>query len=201
VADRPPESRWSITDGVTRGDDYDEKWRLLAAAGRSIHGEADFVCRFEPSIVLDAGCGTGRVAIELAARGIDVVGVDLDPGMLTAAIDKAPDLTWVEADIGAVSLDRRFDVITAPGNVMIFLQPGSERATVANLVDHLAPGGRLIAGFQLDAAYTLDRYDADCTAVGLVLDERFATWEGDPFDSASNYAVSVHRRAADGPSD
>lgn len=186
---------------MTRGDDYDEKWRLLAAAGQSIHGEADFVCRFAPSTVLDAGCGTGRVAIELAARGIDVVGVDLDPGMLAAAIDKAPHLAWVEADIGAVSLDRRFDVIAAPGNVMIFLLPGSERAAIANLAGHLEPGGRLVSGFQLDAAYTLERYDSDCAAAGLTLDQRFATWEGDPFEVSSNYAVSVHRRPSDGPSD
>lgn len=201
MADRPPESRWSITDGVTRGDDYDEKWRLLAAAGQSIHGEADFVCRFEPTSVLDAGCGTGRVAIELAARGIDVVGVDLDPAMLGAAIDKAPDLAWVEADIGSVSLARRFDLVAAPGNVMIFLRPDSERATIANLTDHLEVGGRLVSGFQLDAAYTLDRYDADCIAAGLEFEERFATWDGDEFVETSPYAVSVHRRRAGSPSD
>ena len=68
------------------------EWRALAAEGKSIHGEADLVCRFEPGSVLDAGCGTGRVAIELAARGIDVVGVDLDPAMLDHARLKAPSL-------------------------------------------------------------------------------------------------------------
>ena len=37
---------------------------------------------FSPTTVLDAGCGTGRVAIEPARRGIEVVGADVDPSML-----------------------------------------------------------------------------------------------------------------------
>lgn len=38
-------------------------------------GEADFVAHLEPTTLLDAGCGTGRVAIELAGRGVEIVGV------------------------------------------------------------------------------------------------------------------------------
>lgn len=189
-----PGSRWD----AERADDpragYDEKWRLLAAAGASVHGEADFVCRFEPASVLDAGCGTGRVAIELAGRGIDVVGVDLDPAMLDQARAKAPQLTWIEGSVDQVALDRRFDVIVTAGNVMIFVQPGSEAAVVANLAGHLAPGGRLVSGFQLDRGYDLERYDTDCTAAGLEIVERFSTWDGDPLMGRGNYAVSVHQR-------
>jgi 2-polyprenyl-3-methyl-5-hydroxy-6-metoxy-1,4-benzoquinol methylase len=50
-----------------------------------MHGEATFVEGLGVRRVLDAGCGTGRVAIELARRGLDVVGLDADPGMLSAA--------------------------------------------------------------------------------------------------------------------
>src|SRR5262245_63462530 len=92
-------SRWTSQDDVPRGDDYDARWRAMAASGQSIHGEADFICGLEPSSVLDAGCGTGRVAIELARRGIEVVGVDLDEPMLAAAREKAPDLEWHLADL------------------------------------------------------------------------------------------------------
>src|SRR5919204_5229355 len=60
----------------------DAPYEARARAGENVHGEADFVESFHPGSVLDAGCGTGRVAIELARRGIEVVGVDLDPGML-----------------------------------------------------------------------------------------------------------------------
>ena len=41
--------------------------------------------RFEPTTVLDAWCGTGRVAVELARRGVRVVGVDVDASMLATA--------------------------------------------------------------------------------------------------------------------
>lgn len=185
-------SRWTTAPGVQRGADYDERWARMAAAGQSVHGEADFLARYGPGSVLDAGCGTGRVAIELARRGIDVVGVDLDRPMLDEARRKAPGLTWVEADLAVVSLGRSFDVVALPGNVMIFLHPGTETAVVANLAAHLGPGGRLIAGFQLGRGYDLARYDADCDAAGLRLAERFATWDGEPWTDGGDYAVSVH---------
>jgi SAM-dependent methyltransferase len=188
-----PRSRWSMTSGVQRGAEYDTRWSAMAARGESIHGEADFVQRLHPHSVLDAGCGTGRVAIELARRGVEVVGVDLDEAMLDVARAKAPDLMWVTADLVDVRLDRAFDVVVLPGNVMIFVDPGTERAVVANMADHLVDGGHLVAGFQLDRGYPLARYDDDCAAAGLSLESRFATWEGDPWVPGGTYAVSVHR--------
>lgn len=185
-------SRWSSADGVQRGADYDVRWAQMAARGESVHGEADRISAYAPRTVLDAGCGTGRVAIELARRGIDVVGVDLDAPMLDEARAKAPELTWVLGDLVDVDLGRAFDVVAMPGNVMIFVRPGTESAVVANLARHVAPGGLLIAGFQLGRGYALDRYDADCAAAGLDPVERFAAWDGDPYDGGG-YAVSVHR--------
>jgi SAM-dependent methyltransferase len=187
-------SRWSDDPGVSRGDDYDARWHAMAEAGEAIHGEVDFVMSFEPSTVLDAGCGTGRVAIELAHRGREVVGVDLDPSMLDAARRNGSDLTWIEADLHTVDLGRVFDAVVMAGNVMIFVRPGTERPVVAALASHVAPGGVLIAGFQLaDGSYDLARYDADCEAAGLVLAERHATWDREPFVEGGTYAVSVHR--------
>jgi len=176
--------------------DYDSRWEQLEAGGAAVHGEADFVCRLEPRSVLDAGCGTGRVAIELARRGIDVVGVDLDATMLDRAETKAPDLAWIEESIHDVELGRDFDVVVTAGNVMIFVAPGSESRVVANLGKHVAPGGHLVSGFQLDHAYSIERYDADCEAAGLEFVTRHATWEGAHWTAEAGYAVSVHRRTA-----
>lgn len=150
--------------------------------------------------MLDAGCGTGRVAIELAHRGHDVVGVDLDPAMLDLARDKAPDLAWIQGDLASTGIagdsgERRlFDAAVAAGNVMIFLERGTEAAVVANLAAHLRPGGVLVAGFQLSDGYMqLHVYDALAERNGLELESRYSTWEGAPFEGG-DYAVSIHRR-------
>lgn len=186
-------SRW-CDEASGRAPVYDRRWEEMAAEGVDIHGEADFVASLGPSSVLDAGCGTGRVALELARRGLDVAGVDLDPSMLDVARAKGPDLTWVHADLLSVDLGRAFDAAVLAGNVMIFLAAGTEAAVVANLARHLEPGGALVAGFQLEPGRldlpTFDRLAADA---GLVLAERWSTWHRDPFQGG-DYAVSVHRR-------
>jgi SAM-dependent methyltransferase len=186
-------SRWQSTDAA-RGDAYDEKWRQMAAAGQDPHGEVAFVQRFEPNDVLDAGCGTGRVAIELDRRGIDVVGFDLDLSMLDTARQNAPHLQWVQADASTVDLGRRFDVVVMAGNVMIFVDPGTEAEVVARVAEHVAPGGRWITGFSLRPdRYGVNEMDAHAAAVGLELEHRFATWNGARFDDDADYAVSVYR--------
>lgn len=178
---------------MPRGDDYDRRFDRLEAAGHDIHGEADFVASLSVRSVLDAGCGTGRVAIELARRGLDVVGVDADPAMLEVARRKAPQLAWVEADLVDVDLGRRFGAIVLAGNVMIFLAPGTEGPVLANLVRHLESGGRLVAGFSTEAGLDLATYDRLAVAAGLELVERWATWSREPEAPGGTYAVSVHR--------
>lgn len=187
-------NRWLEWRGP-RGDDYDRRFEALAASGADVHGEASLVASYGPASVLDAGCGTGRVAIELARRGVDVVGVDADPSMLDVARRKAPRLDWVEADLEALDLGRTFDVALMAGNVLLFVREGAEGPVVAQVARHLAPGGRLVSGFALEPGrLTLARYDALAGAAGLVLEERWATWERAPLPPAPTYAVSVHRR-------
>lgn len=192
-------TRWQETD-APRGDDYDARWRTLADAGQEIHGEADLVdgllTEIGGSRVLDAGCGTGRVAIELARRGRSVVGVDLDAEMLATARAKAPELTWLRTDLTEVAglAEMPFDAVVLAGNVMIFVTPGTEQRVLSALAATLAPGGVLVAGFQLDRL-PVDRYDALAADAGLRLAARWATWDREPF-TGGDYAVSVHARPA-----
>lgn len=190
-------SRWQQSD-VPRGQDYDARWQRLAESGASVHGEADLIESLlresGGTRVLDAGCGTGRVAIELASRGFSVVGLDLDPAMLDAARTKAPDLSWIEADLvdAGARVDGTFDLVALPGNVMIFVERGTEGRVVGELAALLAPGGLLVAGFQLRTGrLTLDHYDELTAAAGLELVDRWATWDREPF-TGGDYAVSVH---------
>ena len=192
-------NRWLQNRSVS-GDIYDATYESRAEAGENVHGEADFVERFAPASVLDAGCGTGRVGRELARRGLDVVGVDLDPAMLATARLKAPRVDWRLADLATVDLACSFDAVVMAGNVMIFLAPGSEPTVVANIARHLRPGGLLIAGFQImPGQLTIERYDEIAGLAGLALAERWSTWDREPWDARHDYAVSVHRRPPSSP--
>jgi SAM-dependent methyltransferase len=188
--------RWQQSE-VPRGAEYDRRFEDLAATGMDMHGEAALVASYLPATVLDAGCGTGRVAIELASRGHDVVGVDVDPAMLEAARAKAPGLTWVEADLTdpAFDLGRTFDVVVMAGNVLIFVPSGTEGQVIANTARHVSPGGRLVAGYSLrPGGLRPSGHDAHATAAGLVLEARWSSWDRGPYAPTDSYAVSVHRR-------
>jgi SAM-dependent methyltransferase len=183
--------QWREQEDLAR---YDERWRRLAEAGQNPHGEADLVASYRPAAVLDAGCGTGRVAIELARRGIAVLGVDADPDMVAAARAKAPEREWLVADLADLDRPERFDVVVLAGNVVPYVAPQRRAAAVACCARHLAEGGRIVAGFRLRPDWpSIADYDGWCAAAGLGLEDRFATWERKPYDGG-DYAVSVHRR-------
>ena len=67
------------------------KWAEAPAVAASIKS----IAGFQKSKVLDAGCGPGRVSIELAALGFDVTGVDLIQPYLDAAAESAEDEAYL----------------------------------------------------------------------------------------------------------
>jgi SAM-dependent methyltransferase len=185
---------WLVRPGVS-GEEYDAPYAQRAQAGQNVHGEADFVEALGPKSVLDAGCGTGRVAIELARRGVEVIGVDIDPRLLSRASSKAPQLEWHLGDLATIDLNRQFDVIVMAGNVVIFLTPGTEGAVLRNMARHLTPGGHLVAGFQLSMGYLdIEDYDRLAEEAGLQLEARYSTWDRALWQPLGHYAVSVHTR-------
>ena len=184
---------------MPRGAAYDRRFEDLAATGMDMHGEAALVDSYGPGSVLDAGCGTGRVAIELSRRGHPVVGVDVDEAMIETARVKAPGLAWVHGDLADPRLDfgRTFDVVVMAGNVLIFVPSGSEERVIANAARWLHPGGLLVTGYSLQPdGFDPRRHDALAARSGLQLQGRWSTWDRLPFSARDRYAVAVHRREA-----
>jgi SAM-dependent methyltransferase len=196
-------SRWASASEVAKGTRYAARFAELAASGVDVHGEAALCASLVPAgaDVLDAGCGTGRVAVRLAALGYECVGVDLDPAMLDEARRAAPELQWIQADLASFELGRTFDLVVAAGNVIPFVAAGTESAVVARLAAHLRPAGLLVCGFGLDsralppaaAPVGLAAFDGWCVDAGLRVRERFATWDAQPYDGGA-YAVTVLSR-------
>ena len=142
--------RWQESD-VPRGAAYDRRFEDLAAAGIDMHGEAALVDSLGPGSVLDAGCGTGRVAIELSRRGYPSSASTSTRPCSRRPAAKAPDLEWVQGDLADPTLDlgRTFDVVVMAGNVLIFVPAGAEGDVVANAARWLSPGGRLVTGYSV----------------------------------------------------
>ena len=186
-------SRWLAETGGSSGASYEERFRKLAAEGVDVHGEAAYVAQLVPpgASVLDAGCGTGRVAIELARRGYDVVGVDSDASML--AVAREVDLRWELADLAGFELGRTFDLIVAAGNVMVFLAPDTELQVMRRVAAHLGDGGLLVSGWRTDRL-DVSTYDGWARAAGLEQVARHATWGGHSWTPEAGWCVAVDRR-------
>jgi SAM-dependent methyltransferase len=195
----PP--RWFTDHGPEHSQWYIERFRTMAREGADLAGEARLVDAMLPrgSRVLDAGCGPGRVGAELADRGHDVVGVDVDPQLIEAARADHPGPTWLVADLTELDLPAAgqpepFDAAVCAGNVMPYLAPGTGATALSRISAHLRPDGFAVIGFGLDRGYSLADFDADITSSGLSLEHRFATWDLRPWTPTSGFAVSVLRR-------
>jgi SAM-dependent methyltransferase len=205
-----PSNPWLAVTGGSAGPGYAARFAALAAEGADLHGEARRVDALlaglgrHPGDVLDAGCGTGRVAAHLADLGHHVVGADLDASMLAEARAARPDLDWRLVDLSRLDLGRRVDLVVGAGNLWPLLTPGTHARVVARLAAHLRPGGLLVLGFGLDADHVpftlpdgvpfpdLVAYDTACVGAGLTLRARTADWDGrEPYEGGG-YAVSVH---------
>ena len=187
-------SRWDDITGHRSGADYAARFDALAASGADVHGEAAFCAELVPpgGRILDAGCGTGRVAVELARRGFDVAGADNDPSMLEVA-RRSADVRWYDADLAVLELPDRFDLVVAAGNVVVFLAPGTEAEVVRRLAEHLVPGGLLVSGWRTDRL-PVEAYDAHARAAGLEPVARHSTWQGEPWRPDADWCVAVDRR-------
>lgn len=199
-------TQWERLARASVGHDYAatyaERFRAMAARGQDIHGEATFVTSLldPPARVLDAGCGTGRIAVRLAELGYDVVGLDVDPSMLAVAAADAPELDWRLGDLVSFDLVECFDLVLLAGNILPLLEPGTLGDVCERLSAHTASGGHVVCGFGLDVAHLpagcpitpLAEVDAAMAAAGLRAAARLGTWDSGAFAETGGYVVSMY---------
>ena len=97
--------------------------------------------------VLDLACGTGRLTIPIARRGLRCVGVDVAEPMLARARAKSAGLPieYLAADCRTLALDERFGFALLTGHAyQAFLGDDDQRAVLAVIARHLRPGGGLV---------------------------------------------------------
>jgi SAM-dependent methyltransferase len=99
--------------------------------------------------VLEMGCGSGRLTIQIAQAGVDVIGADLSDAMLEAARAKAVAagvaVEFATADMRNFELGGPFAAVLIPGNSLCHLFTGEElKNCFACVHRHVAPGGRFI---------------------------------------------------------
>ena len=211
MGERP--TLWQRIARSTAGSDYAtayaDRFRAAAARGEDIHGEARFVTRLldPPGRVLDAGCGTGRIAVRLDELGYDVVGVDVDEEMLAVARAARPALDWRHGDLATLDLGERFDLVLLAGNIVPLLEPGTLAEVCGRLAAHTTDSGNVVCGFGLEPAHLpgdcpvtpLSEVTAAMAAAGLVEAARFGTWDSGRFAEGAGYVVTVHARSQEGP--
>jgi SAM-dependent methyltransferase len=193
-------TRWVTDTAPGHSQWYIDRFRNLAAEGTDLAGEARLIDAMvkRNARILDAGCGPGRVGAELAARGHTVVGVDADPALIEAAIADRPGARWLVADLSELDLaaagePEPFDAAVIAGNVMTFVAPGTEADVLRRVGAHVRSGGPIVVGFAIDRGYSLADFDRDIPLAGLVLENRFATWDLAGWRDDADFAVTVLR--------
>jgi len=100
--------------------------------------------------VLDVGCGVGRWSRMLAARGVQVTGIDLSPTMITQAQKRARQqglagrCRFLVQDSAALDAGETFDWILGVTVLQHILDPEALRAAVKRMAEHLKPGGQMV---------------------------------------------------------
>jgi len=194
-----PAGRWQQIVARDPGHSarYVERFKLLAAQGKDLYGEARLIDAIvgRTASILDAGCGPGRHAGYLHAAGHRVVGVDVDPVLIAAAREDAPGPTYLVGDLAGFELPdgapEQFDAILCAGNVMTFLHPDTRVPALSGMASRLSTEGRAVIGFGAGRGYGFDEFFADAEVAGLVLQHRFGTWDLRPFTAGSDFVVAV----------
>ncbi len=120
-----------------------------------------------PKTVLDLGCGTGALAVRLAADGHAVTGLDPAAAMIARAErrDGADRVAWRRGHVGDLPAGARFDAVVMTGHAFQCLLTDVDTAdTLAAVAVRLAPNGRFLFESRNPAARAWERWTPDASA-------------------------------------
>ena len=170
---------------------------------------ADFIekilkkeCKARAELVLDLGCGTGKMTLELARRGYDMTGIDYSPEMLDIARNEAEkeghDVLWLCQDMREFELYGTVDAAVCCLDCINHLEEPEDLEKCFSLVhNYLIPNGIFI--FDINGKYKFENIYADNT---FAMEEEggLCVWEN-YYDSDSrlcDFYITLFKEGDDG---
>lgn len=117
---------------------YKEKHAFVFQYGNSL---LEWLEPKEGETILDLGCGTGELTMQLAATGAKVTGIDSAASMIESARQHYPEVTFEVADATSFSLPVTFDAVFSNATLHWIRQ---QEKVLDRIHRHLKPGGRLV---------------------------------------------------------
>jgi SAM-dependent methyltransferase len=146
--DKPPKGKpWFV-------DLFDEDYlrTLPFLTPQATQAEAEFVMEAmqlaQGAQVIDIGCGYGRHAMELAARGLHVVGLDLSTPLLVRGGEEAHrrglTINFIRGDMRELDFENQFDAAYSLFSTFGYFDDETNKKTLQNIARALKPGGKLL---------------------------------------------------------
>lgn len=182
-------------DAINAEIDY-EKW-------------ADFIerifnreCKTRPDLVLDLGCGTGKMTLELARRGYDMTGIDYSPDMLdvarSVAEEEGQDILWLCQDMREFELYGTVDAAVCCLDCINHLETEDDLESCFSLVhNYLIPDGIFI--FDINGRFKFENIYASNT-YAMEEDGALCVWENfyDPDSKLCDFYITLFKECDDG---
>jgi SAM-dependent methyltransferase len=121
-------------------------------AGVPAEPVVDFLLPYAGGGALELAIGTGRIAVPLAAAGVDVAGIDLSPDMVAQLRRKTDTIPVVVGDMCTTRVDRTFSLVFLVFSSLINVTTQDGQAAVlATAAAHLDPGGVFVVEVDVPA--------------------------------------------------
>lgn len=160
--------------------------------------------KVRPELVLDLGCGTGSMTLELARRGYDMTGVDYSSEMLQVAKDReakenlAHDCLWLCQDMCELDLYGTVDACVSCLDTVNHLTSQKELSRAFSLVHNfLIPDGIFI--FDINTKHKFESRYAN-EVYTYETDDAYLVWENDyrPRSGLCDFYITLFKEDADG---